>query len=300
MVFFTDSNGGNDRTTGNILRLQYAPLQQLQTDLANNTVANYNWITPNQFNDMHSALSTSFTYRGVTYLNNSSQSGAEKIAQGDNFLSQIIPMIMASQAYQDNGAIILWWDESEGDGSAFPTDDFTHTLPEFVISPLAHPNVNGVPFASAVDFTHSSDLRSMQKIFGVDNAFILDAANAPDLADLFAPDALNGPLAVTRTGFVRDRRTGFYMQQVSVTNTGSTSLTGPVYLILDSLSANVTLTNASATTLNPPAGSVYVTVPGTSGGLAPGASATVLLQFSDSTNSPIGYTPRVLHGSVAP
>jgi hypothetical protein len=36
---FTDSNGGNDPSTANSLRLQYAPLQQLFTGLANNTVA---------------------------------------------------------------------------------------------------------------------------------------------------------------------------------------------------------------------------------------------------------------------
>jgi hypothetical protein len=52
-VFFTDSNGGNDSTLSNPLSQNYAPLQQLFVDLANNTVANYNWITPDQYNDMH-------------------------------------------------------------------------------------------------------------------------------------------------------------------------------------------------------------------------------------------------------
>src|SRR5256884_3104439 len=38
-VFFTDTNGGNDTSAANPLRVQYAPLQQLPTDLANGTVA---------------------------------------------------------------------------------------------------------------------------------------------------------------------------------------------------------------------------------------------------------------------
>src|SRR5215831_816690 len=59
-AFFTDSNGGNDTTTANVERLQYAPLQQLFTDLNNNAVARYNWITPNQFNDQHTALTGGF------------------------------------------------------------------------------------------------------------------------------------------------------------------------------------------------------------------------------------------------
>jgi phosphatidylinositol-3-phosphatase len=56
MALFTDSNGGNDTTTNNPARFNFAPLQQLFVDLANNSVADYNWITPDQYNDMHTAL----------------------------------------------------------------------------------------------------------------------------------------------------------------------------------------------------------------------------------------------------
>lgn len=182
MVFFTDSNGGNDSTIGNPLRLQYAPLQQLATDLANDAVAEYNWITPNQYNDMHTALNGGF--RGAT-------GDAANISQGDNFLSQIVPLIMASNAYKEHGVIIIWWDESESDGVAGDNgDDFNHTVGEIVISPRAHRNVGGLPYASPVDFTHSSDLRTMQLIFHAVGPFLGDAANATDLSDLFQPGAV--------------------------------------------------------------------------------------------------------------
>jgi phosphatidylinositol-3-phosphatase len=59
-LFFTATNGGNDTTPSNAEAGYYAPLQQLSTDLADNTVAKYNWITPDQYNDMHSALNTNF------------------------------------------------------------------------------------------------------------------------------------------------------------------------------------------------------------------------------------------------
>jgi phosphatidylinositol-3-phosphatase len=49
MLFFSDTNGGNNATPSNPLSSNYAPLQQLLVDLANDTVADYNWITPNQF-----------------------------------------------------------------------------------------------------------------------------------------------------------------------------------------------------------------------------------------------------------
>ncbi|MBV8318025.1 MAG: hypothetical protein JOZ53_24030, partial [Planctomycetaceae bacterium] len=92
-LFFTATNGGNDPTPNNPQATHYAPLQQLSTDLAHNTVARYNLITPDQYNEMHSSLSTNFTYHGVTYRANTDQ---EAVALGDNFLSKIIPQIMAS------------------------------------------------------------------------------------------------------------------------------------------------------------------------------------------------------------
>ncbi len=185
MLFFSDTNGGNNATPSNPAAGYYAPLEQLQTDLNNNTVARYNWITPDQFNDMHTSLSGGFTYNGTAYTG-----AAAKIAQGDNFLSQIVPLIMASQAYQNNGAIVLWWDESEGTNA----DSYGTTIPEIVISKLAHPNVNGVPYASALNLTHSDDLRTLQNLFGVNPgtgyAYLGDAANAQGIDDLFAAGAV--------------------------------------------------------------------------------------------------------------
>ena len=179
MVFFTDTNGGDNTTPNNPLSTHYAPLQQLTTDLANNTVADYNWITPDQYNDMHTALPGG--YQGLI-------GDSANIRQGDSFLSQIVPLIMASKAYKNDGVIIIWWDETESVASE-SADDSSHTLGEIIISSHAHSNVNGIPYASSVDYTHSSDLRTMQLIFGV-APFLNDAANANDLSDLFAPGAI--------------------------------------------------------------------------------------------------------------
>jgi hypothetical protein len=181
MVFFRDTSGNGDPTAANPMRVQYAPLQQLFTDLSNDTVAEYNWITPNQYNDMHTTLSGGFG--GLT-------ADPAKILQGDAFLSQIIPVIMASDAYKNNGVIILWWDESEAVSGDATGDDFAHTLPFIVISKNAHKNVDGKPYASAVNMSHSSFLREMQEIFGV-GPLLGDAANANDLSDLFKPGNLH-------------------------------------------------------------------------------------------------------------
>ena len=169
-AYFTSTNGGNDATPANPLAGNYAPIQQLASDLTNNTVANYNWITPDQFNDMHTALTGGFTYNGTHYTGD-----LAAIAQGDNFLSIVIPMIMASSAYQNNGLIDIWFDETEGTNA----NDFSHTLGEILISPDAKGNA----YTNLIDYTHSSDLLTMQEIYGV-GPCILDACNATDLSDL--------------------------------------------------------------------------------------------------------------------
>jgi len=106
-------------------------------------------------------------------------------------------------------------------------------------------------------------------------------------------------VTVARGGYVRDRRTGNYSQQVTLTNNNPGALTGPFYLVLDSLSANATLSPAAGTTtVYAPLASPYVVVPGSS--LAPGAAVNVTLQFVNPTNAAITYTPRVLNSIVMP
>jgi hypothetical protein len=186
-VFFTDTSGGNNTTPSNPLSKNYAPLQQLEFDLASDHVADYTWITPDQYNEMHSELTGGFA--GLT-------GDASSIRAGDNTLSRLVPLIISSKAYKDGGAIILWWDETEDDEKPGDNpDDFAHTLPEIVISPLAHRNKNGVPYSNSVNYSHSSDLRTMQEIFQVKatsgaSPYLGDAANATDLSDLFAPGVI--------------------------------------------------------------------------------------------------------------
>jgi hypothetical protein len=183
MVFFADTNGGCNTTPSNPLRLNYAPLQQLALDLANNTVADYSWITPNQYNDQHTTLANGYGQ----YPNSDGTADSARIAQGDNFLARVVPLIMASDAYRDHGVIVLWWDESEGG------DDPSRTLPFIVISKDVRNNVNGIPYSNTIQYSHSAFLRTMQEIFNVDPPrypWLGSAAVAIDLSDLLKPGAI--------------------------------------------------------------------------------------------------------------
>lgn len=280
------------------------PLAQFFLDLSNNTVGRFNWITPDQYNEAHSSLNGGFTYQGVHYTGDQSA-----VAAADNFLSIVIPEIMASKAYQDNGVIILLWDETE-DG-----DNGNYTLPEIVISPLAKGNA----YASTVPMSHSSDLKTFDEIFGLplvnnpipanetnfDGTFN-NVATANDLSDMFVPDAIPGPadLKVNEGGFIADPAGNYVRQVVHITNNGDKPVIGPIFLALDNLTSGVTLANAEGNTqVLAPLGSPYVTVrAGGFGedGLRPHQSTTVELQFVDPSAAAIGYTARVLNVTPAP
>lgn len=101
-------------------------------------------------------------------------------------------------------------------------------------------------------------------------------------------------LSVTRGGFLRDRKTGNYVQQIKLTNNSGSLLKGPFYLVFDSLSGNASVVGAVGQTATyAPLGSSYVTVPGAT--LAPGASITINVQFANPSNGAITYTARVLN-----
>jgi hypothetical protein len=175
------------------------PLQQFYQDLLTNNVGKFNYITPNQYNDMHS-------------LRNGS---TDLIAQGDNWLAQNIPIIMASQAYKNNGAIMVVWDETEGgDTSQF-------TVPFFLISPLAKAGVSNDTL-----YTHSSTLKTLEEIAGV-GPFLggAGAAGTNDLSGLFMPGVLT-PSTLSGTVFLDPHNVGSFqtgdkgLSGVTVTLTG--------------------------------------------------------------------------------
>jgi len=189
MAFFADT------ATQNV-----NPISQLSTDLANDSATNptvgaYNWITPNQYNDMHTALNGGFTYNGTHFTGDQAQ-----IAQGDNFLSIVVPQIEASYAFQhQNGTIIIWNDETEGG------DSTAETSMEIIISKDAKGNA----YTNTIPYSHSSDIQTIENL---DNLSYLNnaiptsetyagggyatVAGANDLSDLFLPGAITPSSAV--------------------------------------------------------------------------------------------------------
>jgi uncharacterized protein len=91
-------------------------------------------------------------------------------------------------------------------------------------------------------------------------------------------------------GLYYNRATQKFTGNLTVTNTGGTPLVGPLQVVLGGLSAGATLSNASGSHDGAP----YITL---GAGLAPGATATVPLVFSNPSKGVIHYAVSVYSGS---
>ena len=153
-VYFDDVTQNNNAQAPRCIQ-HVRPYSELQTDLINDRVARYNFISPNRCDDMHNSCAP---------LN-------DPILQGDVWLSTEVPKILASRAYTNNGVLFILWDE--GDSGNRP-------IGMIVLSPKA----KGGGYQNTIHYTHSSTLRTVEEIFGV-TRMLGDAANATDLRDLF-------------------------------------------------------------------------------------------------------------------
>jgi len=97
-------------------------------------------------------------------------------------------------------------------------------------------------------------------------------------------------LATYTTGYVVNRITKKFSNTVQLTNTSGAALSGPLQVEFQSLSAGVSMANATGTHNGNP----VITLPA---GLAAGASVTVPLQFNNPSLATFSYTLKVFSGN---
>lgn len=90
-------------------RARVVPLAQLGPELARGRVPQFVWITPNLCNDMHGQPNLP----GATCPEDRP---AQLWRDGNRFLAEWIPRIMASPAWQGNSVIFVVWDETDYPG----------------------------------------------------------------------------------------------------------------------------------------------------------------------------------------
>ena len=167
-VYFADVNLGLHPKSKECIT-HVRPYYQLATDLANHTSAQYNFITPNVCHDGHERTSPCDALES-----------RDNTLRGDTWLSQNVPLILASEEYKQGGALFIIWDEAE---DSAPYSD--GPIGMFLLSPFAKGGGNSA-YSNSIHYDHSSTLKTLQEIFNVSP--LLGAAADPstnDLSDFF-------------------------------------------------------------------------------------------------------------------
>jgi phospholipase C len=152
-VYFSDINGWDGTKFAPSTRCteHVVDFSQLDVDIAAGTLPSYVFITPNMDDNMHDGT----------------------VAEGDAWLANAVPKILATPAFQDGGVLFLTWDE--GSNSA---DD----PPFIVVSPGVTPGT-----VSQTPYDTSSFLLTVQTMLGVDALpCSADPSTVTSMADLFA------------------------------------------------------------------------------------------------------------------
>ncbi len=156
---------------------------QFASDLANDTVADYSWISPDQCHDMHGRAATPADPCDFSQIQ-------PLIATGDSFLAQTVGAIMASHAWREKSLIFIVWDESDFTGTGpFGFGDTSgccgsnpgggHVVGLVISSSLPSPLTSSVPF------NHISMLATIQDVFHLGClSFTCDTANVKPMFDL--------------------------------------------------------------------------------------------------------------------
>jgi phosphatidylinositol-3-phosphatase len=161
---------------------------QFGTDLANDTVPDYSWISPDQCHDMHG--------RAATHADPCDFSNVQQlIATGDQFLKDTVGAIQASPAWNGNSVIFVTWDESDFTGSGPSGFGDTSGCCDAVV-PFGGGHVLTIVIShsdhqarsSAVAYNHYSMLRTIEDGWGLGClGFTCDTANVPAMTDLVGP-----------------------------------------------------------------------------------------------------------------
>ncbi len=158
------------------------PFTELASDIANHNLPNYAFITPNLLDDAHNGT----------------------LAAADKWLKTNIAPLIASPEFQQDGILIITWDESfDSDCRPAPS---CPPLPENkgggrIATLVIGPNVKS-GYRSTTFYQHPSVLKTMSEALGL-TTFPGAAQSAPDMSEFFdngtssAPSPLNASMAVS-------------------------------------------------------------------------------------------------------
>lgn len=152
------------------------PYTQLSTDLANNTLPAFSFVTPNLIDDMHDGT----------------------ITAGDTWLSSNLPTILNSPEYTSGSTVVfITWDEgsggSTGENCSTNTTDSSCQVATIVVSPSTP-----VGTQSSTIFNHYSLLGTTEQLLGLPP--LGQAASSPTMTSAFNLASTGNTVTVSNPG----------------------------------------------------------------------------------------------------
>jgi acid phosphatase len=252
-AYMSDNLGGSSQA-GNIV-----PFTQFATDLANNNLPNFSFVVPNAINI------------GEDCPGGGTCSDSSKLANTDQWLQANVSQLLANPAFQQDGLLVLWWDEGNAADTNFGGGKIAVTL----VGPTIKPGYRATTF-----YRQENLLRTVAEGLGL--GFPGASIYVSSMAEFFGPNTSVGAI----TGHVTDSSNGAAISGATVSYSGGSAVT-------DSTGA-YTLSNV-------PTGSRSVTASGngyiartSSVTVTSGATATLDFQLDPAPTS----TPGTISGKI--
>jgi len=249
-------------------KLNLVPFTQFAADLANGTLPNYSFVTPDGCNDLHDGSA----------------------AQADSWLQINIAPLLTNSQFTTDGLLIIVFDESGSDNAN------GGGRVEWMV---AGPKVK-LAYQSTTAYQHQSTLRMILEALGITSGFAGAAASAPNMAEFFGPSIAPVSVSISPTSAsVLSGETQQFAAKVSnTTNTAVTwsatagSISASGLYTAPAVTANSSAT-VTATSVTDPTKSASAIVsitgtpdfsvsasPFTSGTINPGATSTATVNVT--------------------
>lgn len=182
------------------------PFSQFSKDLANNALPRFSFIVPNMHHNMHDCPD------GLTTC-----SWSQKATAADNWLKTNIAPLLSNAQFQQNGLLIITWDE----GNSTDTAHGGGHVATVVIGPKVKPAYKSTTF-----YQEQSLLRTVLATMGITSNLPGASASAPLMSDFF------GSTTTTTTSTSSGCTLSTASPSVTIcTPTNNATVTSPVHVV---------------------------------------------------------------------
>jgi hypothetical protein len=215
-AYMSDNLNGSPQA-GNIV-----PFSQFATDVANNALPNFSFIVPNVSDDAENCPGGGTGCADSTIL-----------SVADQWLQNNVPQLLANPTFQQDGLLILWWDE----GNAADNTQGGGQVPVTLVGPTIKQG-----FRSTTFYRHENVLRTIAEGLGL--GFPGASTYVSGMGEFFGPRSTpTGAIS----GNVTDASSGAAIAGASVSYSGgSTSTDSSGNYTLNSVAAGTYTVTASA------------------------------------------------------